>query len=112
MNVTEDDVRAMRADKDLKDFIAMHMRDAASRNAHRRGLVLRHPDLAAKLTAQPLNYERPDQWTGYIPPSTTATGALNTTPVRPALLALVHEAEKRAGDVHPARHTKAKETAA
>lgn len=34
----------------------------------RRARVLRHPDLAKRLTQRPLSYEQPEQWNGYIPP--------------------------------------------
>ena len=70
--------------------------DGATRNKHRRAAVLAHPDLAAKLTEQPLNFARPDQWTGFIPPATTADHAINPSPVRAALVAIVAEAERRA----------------
>lgn len=95
MNVSDDDVRALRQQNDLSTFLKDQRRAAATRNTHRRGLVLRQPDLAAKLTEPPLKYARPEQWTGFIPPATTCTGALNPTPVRPVLLALVAEAEHR-----------------
>lgn len=32
--------------------------------------MLAHPDLAAELTRPPLNFARPGQWNGYIPPPT------------------------------------------
>jgi len=35
----------------------------------RRGAVLKHPDLAAKLCRYPLSFERPDQWNGNLPPA-------------------------------------------
>ena len=41
---------------------------AHARNQERRAAVLRHPDLAARLTRPPLEYARPGHWTGYIPP--------------------------------------------
>lgn len=34
----------------------------------RRGAVLRYPDLAARLCQPPLNFRRPDNWNGFIPP--------------------------------------------
>ncbi|MGN6243727.1 MAG: hypothetical protein ACTHQ3_08635 [Motilibacteraceae bacterium] len=34
----------------------------------RRARILKHPDIAADLTKPPLNYSRPDAWSGYIPP--------------------------------------------
>jgi hypothetical protein len=108
MNISEDDVHALRQQKDLKAFISAQNRAAATANAHRRGLVLAYADLAAKLTEQPLNFAEPEKWTGFIPPSTVCSGALNTTPVRPALLALVYAAEQR----NQRRNSGAKEIAA
>ena len=43
-------------------------------NQHRRAAVLRHADLARKLTEYPLNYTRPAQWNGFIPPAVVNTG--------------------------------------
>lgn len=94
-DISEDDVRAMRQQQDLKQFIVDGMRAGAAVNAHRRGLVLAHPDLAAKLAEQPLCFNRPDQWTGFVPPAIWCTGAINTSPVRVALLAVAAEAERR-----------------
>ncbi|MGW7001339.1 hypothetical protein ACWGCW_00580 [Streptomyces sp. NPDC054933] len=110
MNLSEDDVRAMRQQNDLKAFIAQHLRDAKTANAHRRGMVLAHRDLAAKLTAPPLEFPTPEAWTGFVPPATTCTGAINTAPTRAALVAIVAEAERRAR--HPQRTTEAERTAA
>ncbi len=92
---TYDDVRALKVDGELGKFIKGHMAAARTEAAHRRGLVLRHPDLAAKLTERPIGYSTPDKWNGYIPPATDCTGAMNTARCRPALLALVAEAERR-----------------
>lgn len=41
---------------------------ARADNAARRTRVLAHEDLREALTLPPLNYARPDQWTGYVPP--------------------------------------------
>lgn len=84
---------------------------AASEVADRRGRVLKHPDLAAKLTKPPLNYKRPEQWNGYVPPRTDAEdecpgcpdrcrgvahlAAANTSPWRRALIEICHEALQR-----------------
>lgn len=93
--LTYDDIRGLKADGELGKFIKFHMAAAQRDAAHRRGLVLRYPDLAAKLTERPINFTAPEKWNGYIPPTTDCTGAMNTTPCRPALLALVAEAERR-----------------
>lgn len=60
-----------------------------------RELVLRYPDLAARLTEPPFDYDRPQQWNGFVPPATQCTGAINPSPRRKALLELVHEARNR-----------------
>jgi hypothetical protein len=70
----------------LTEFVARHPRGsrlhtvgtqilrAHTTNQQRRASVLAHPDLAARLTQPPLNYARPDQWNGYIPPATVDLG--------------------------------------
>jgi hypothetical protein len=35
----------------------------------RRARVLKHPDLAKRLTEAPLKYGRPEAWNGYVPPA-------------------------------------------
>lgn len=63
--------------------------------AHRiRDAVLAHPDLAAKLTQQPLDYTRPEQWNGFVPPELW-NGQINDSPRRAALVELVDEAMRR-----------------
>lgn len=64
----------------LTEFIARHGPDsrmgrlgvsllrAHGTNQDRHAAVLKHPDLARRLTAT-LELARPDQWTGYIPPA-------------------------------------------
>jgi hypothetical protein len=89
------DARTLKEQGDLGRFIKHHMTEAQRAAAHRRGLVLRYPDLAAKLTQPPISHSSPEMWNGYIPPATDCTGAINTAPCRPALLALVTEAESR-----------------
>lgn len=93
--LTYDDIRSLKAEGELGRFIKFHMAEAQRAAAYRRGLVLRHPDLAAKLTESPINHSAPEKWNGYMPPATDCTGAMNTTRCRPALLALVAEAERR-----------------
>lgn len=63
----------------------------------RRARVLAHP-WAAKRLCLIFGYTRPEQWTGYVPPATTAEGDHNDSPLRAALLELLrdvaaHEAE-------------------
>lgn len=66
----------------------------------RRARVLAHPDLADRLTEQPLSYTRPDQWNGYVPPDTDAipTGGgyvRNDSPRRAVLVDICAEALRR-----------------
>lgn len=89
------DARTLQQQGDIGRFIKHHMTEARRAAAHRRGLVLRYPDLATKLTEHPINHSAPEKWNGYIPPATDCTGAMNTARCRPALLALVAEAEHR-----------------
>ncbi|MFB7736231.1 hypothetical protein ACFC08_17960 [Streptomyces sp. NPDC056112] len=89
------DARTLKEQGDIGRFIKHHMAEAQRTAAHRRGLVLRYPDLAAKLTEPPIGHSSPEKWNGYIPPATDCTGAMNTARCRPALLALVAEAERR-----------------
>lgn len=90
------DIKALVAEGDVFRFIKHHMAEAQQAAAHRRALVLKHPDLAKQLTGPLIGFSRPEAWNGYIPPATTCTGAINTAACRPALLALVAEAEARA----------------
>lgn len=60
----------------------------------RRNVVLKYPDLAARLTQPPLDYARPDQWNGYVPPETYGN-ALNLCPRREALVEILAEAQRR-----------------
>lgn len=94
--ITLADARALMTENDAGRFIKHQMAEAQRAAAYRRSLVLRYPDLAEQLTKRPIGCSRPDVWTGYIPPATDCTGAMNTTPCRPVLLALVAEAEQRA----------------
>lgn len=90
------DARALMAENDVGRYIKHGMAEARRAAAYRRSLVLRHSDLAARLTQPPIRFSSPEKWNGYIPPATDCAGAMNTTPSRPALLALVAEAERRA----------------
>lgn len=59
-----------------------------------REAVLAFPDLAERLTRQPLDYVRPDQWNGFVPPA-EFNGQANNSPRRAALVAIVDEALTR-----------------
>jgi len=66
----------------------------------RRDLVLRYPDIAAKLTAPPLKLADPRQWSGFIPAGDHEgpNGARipNHSPLRAQLVAVFNEACERA----------------
>jgi hypothetical protein len=92
--VAYDDIQAMRAQGDLVEFIKLSWREGRAKAAERKALVLKYPDLAARLCNPPLNYKRPDQWSGAIPPETW-NGVVNDSPLRPVILELLAEAEAR-----------------
>lgn len=95
MSPAEEDIRALRQQNDLKAFMDEARRAARDENDRRRRLVLAHEDLAKRLTEPPLAHSAPERWTGFVPPATCA-GAINTSPVRAQLVAIVAEAERRA----------------
>ncbi|MFE1205682.1 hypothetical protein ACFW5V_28760 [Streptomyces sp. NPDC058762] len=102
MNLTEQDIRDLRRQGDLGALLKQARAAAAAENARRRALVLRHPDLAARLTEAPISHTTPEHWTGYVPPAHDPENfgggqPLNNSPIRAALAALVAEAEARAG---------------
>lgn len=69
-----------------------------SEQAEIRALVLANDDLAAQLTRLPWPYQRPDQWTGHIPPYLVEhrSGLIrNDSPQRVRLVAIAHEAIAR-----------------
>jgi hypothetical protein len=81
------------------------LRDAATvarmQTNEQHKLIMRYPDIRARLCDPPLRYGRPDQWHGYIPPAydpehIDGVTPLNTSPRRTALLALLEEAAERA----------------
>lgn len=94
--LTEDDIRALRQQKDLAQLIRASMRTGTAANTRRKKLVLAHDDLAEQLTKVPIALARPDCWTGFVPPERLESGLINRSPVRTQLLELVAEAERRA----------------
>lgn len=93
--ITEDDIRVLRQQNDLKTFMHDGMRAAHDMNNRRRALVLRHPDLAQHLCDPPLKCPAPEAWTGYLPPELW-NGRTNDSPIRTQLLAIVQAADSRA----------------
>lgn len=74
----------------LDEFESRRLSAITERKGNRIA-VLAHPDLAAKLCEPPLNYDRPDQWTGYIPPEIW-NNQRNDSGRRAALIELLLEA--------------------
>jgi hypothetical protein len=62
-----------------------------------RDLVLKHPDLADRLTAWPVSHTTPQIWNGYIPPLMTCAegGVHNASPRRAALIEICADAMER-----------------
>lgn len=79
-------------------------------SAARRDLVLRHPDIARRLTEPPIGYRRPEDWTGWIPPAALESEACQhcrTDPGkggcrRPGHTARMNDSARRAAlvDIH------------
>lgn len=68
------------------------------RNIDYRRRVLSHPELAKKLTQHPIGYDRPEQWTGFIPPQWITSASadpdhriMNQSPQRAALVRIMTE---------------------
>jgi hypothetical protein len=95
-DLAEDDIRALRQQKDLARFMRDGMAAGRAACDARKRLVLQHDDLAQQLTQKPIALARPDCWNGFLPPEHTESGARNRSPVRAQLAALVTEAERRA----------------
>lgn len=71
---------------------------AVSEVAERRARVLRHPDLAARLTRRPLEFTSPEKWNGFVPPKTVPTldgWKPNDSAARAALVEICAEALRR-----------------
>lgn len=98
--ISLDDVSALIAEGSLREVIRISVSQATSDRIARRALVLRHPDLAQRLTEQPLNFTKPEHWNGAIPPETWREEP-NNSPLRPALLELIAEAEARESQPYP-----------
>jgi hypothetical protein len=92
--ISFDDVSALVAEGGLREVMTIACKQATADRLERRALVLRHPDLAQRLTQQPLNFTKPEHWNGAIPPETWREMP-NDSPLRPALLELVAEAQQR-----------------
>ena len=90
------DIAAMRKQGDLGDYLRQARATEAAANAARKRLVYRHADLVDRLRLL-----GQDPWNGRIPPAQWS-GAINTSPIRAALLAIVAEAEQRSAGTREA----------
>jgi hypothetical protein len=73
----------------------------AENNRRNRELVLRYPDIAAKLCHLPLHLSRPGNWNGslpgpYLPETVRGVFPPNRSPVRAQLISIINEAAERA----------------
>lgn len=82
----------------------MLLNDSAGRQSammrERRAAVLRHPDLAERLTRKPLSLSTPDKWTGFVPPACREgkqQEQRNDSGYRAQLVAIVEAAQQRDG---------------
>ncbi|MFI1889862.1 hypothetical protein [Streptomyces jumonjinensis] len=90
-DVTPADIRAARREGDLRTLLRHLTTQAATEAEQRRALVMRHPDLADRIT-QLIG----PGWNGYLAPPEWR-GTLNTSPIRARLAEIITEAERRAG---------------
>lgn len=82
---------------DRQAMYADLVRDQHEENQARRDLVLRHPDIAARLTKYPFRYPQPEDWNGYMPPEMWR-GARNDSPYRALLVRMLDDAENAERD--------------
>lgn len=98
--LTEDDVRALRQQKDLARLLKEGNSRAKELCERRKRLVLGYPDLAERLTEPPLAYARPDCWNGGLGTDEIQDGRPNRSPSYLQLAAICAEAERRAATAH------------
>lgn len=96
--LTEDDVRALRQQKELALMLKDGNTRAKAECERRKRLVLSYPDLAEQLTVKPLGYARPDCWNGGLGTDQIQDGRPNRSPIYRQLAAICAEAERRAAD--------------
>lgn len=102
--ITNDDVRALRAQGDFKRLWNETLREQQAANDARKKLVLQHDDLAERLCAAQ-GLSAAEYWNGRIPPEFTSIGGgRNRSRIRALVLEIVAEAEHRAAAQtrHPA----------
>ncbi|GGT43547.1 hypothetical protein [Streptomyces purpureus] len=83
------DITALRQQGDLGNYLRQAREQEAKTNAEHKRLVYRHPNLIDRLRVL-----GQDPWNGRIPPAEWG-GAINTSPIRAALIEIVTEAEQR-----------------
>lgn len=93
---TEWDIHDLRHQGDLLRYLHAARARAGAECAHRRRLVLAHPDLAARL-AELLLLASAQQWGGFVSPEREADGRPNRSPIRAGLVEIVAEAQAREG---------------
>ncbi|MGW4695198.1 hypothetical protein ACWEO1_22780 [Kitasatospora cineracea] len=94
--ITDDDVRALRAQGDFKTLWAETRREQKAANDARKKLVLQHDDLADRLCAAQ-GLSSAEYWNGRIPPEFTSIGGpRNRSRIRALVLEIVAEADRRA----------------
>ena len=90
---TDDDVRSMRRDRDISQgLMVIGLRALEDRERVRR-LVMRHPDLVARLGRDPIGLRIPTLWSGYVPPA--VWNEQSNRLLHDAYTAIVTEAERR-----------------
>ncbi|MGA5819704.1 hypothetical protein ACPC54_17820 [Kitasatospora sp. NPDC094028] len=94
-DLTEDDVRALRQQKDLARMLKDDNARAKADCERRKRLVLGYPDLAEQLTQPPLAYARPDCWNGGLGTNEIQDGRPNRSPSYLQLARICAEAEHR-----------------
>lgn len=92
-DVSQDDIREIRRQGELKDWFRMVRESALEERERVRKLVMRHPDLVARLGEPPMGLRVPSLWTGFVPPLEW-NGSPNSLMHR-AYQAVVDEAERR-----------------
>lgn len=93
-SLTGDDIQTLVKQRDFARLVADHQQQLRAENRARRSAVLRHPDLAKRLTEPPMRYATPEIWNGQLPPAIWQ-GQRNDSPNRAALADIVAEAERR-----------------
>ncbi|MFF1790795.1 hypothetical protein ACFVX9_30560 [Kitasatospora sp. NPDC058243] len=95
-DLTEDDIRALRQQKDLARMLKEGNARARIDSERRKRLVLGYEDLAEQLTQPPLAYARPDCWNGGLGTDQIQDGRPNRSPSYRQLAEICAEAERRA----------------